>query len=121
MCECIAPHEGNEIDMVLSGKKKLAIIYRDKQPELYMQASYLPPEVLVRPERPLVVSVSLDIQYIQEYRWLVKSRLHYTREQYQRCMGKLLGYKNHEVEEFIQSEIGKTCTCVECGGDEELI
>ena len=34
----------------------------------------------------------------------------------QRCMGKLLGYENHEVEEFIQSEIGLTCICVECGG-----
>lgn len=117
-CKCIAPHEGNELDMVLAGTKKLAIIYRDKQPELYAQAAYLPNHVKVREERPLVKSVALDIQYIQEYRWLVKSRLHYTRQQFQRCMGKLLGYSNADVENYLLTDISKTCTCVECGGEQ---
>ena len=116
MCKCIAPHEGEELMLVEEGIKPLAIIYHSKSPKLYREAcrSLSCKRTLVRAG---VIAIAQDQQTIRAYIGLVSNRKSYTREQYQRCMGKLLGYSNHEVEEFIQSEIGKTCTCIECGGE----
>lgn len=117
MCDCIAPHEGSELDMVIAGVKPLAIIYRSKQPQLFVKAlwdSTMYESVVVRYG---VLAIAKDIQTIRSYKSLVTNRKSYTREQYQRCIGKLFGYENYQIEEFIQSEIGKTCTCVECGGE----
>ncbi len=116
MCKCIAPHEGTELEDVEYGIKPLAIIYHDKNPKMYRAAcssSRIYHRKLVRAG---AIAIATNEDNICAYRRLVRNRNYYTRAQYQRCMGKLLGYANHDVEEFIISDIGKTCTCVECGG-----
>ena len=117
MTTCITPHEGNELAMILRGEKPLAIIYKNKQPAQYEKALKAYKSIHVWKVRAGVIATALEAQTIRSYLGLVSNRKSYTRAQYQRCMGKLLGYENHKVEEFIQSEIGKTCTCIECGGE----
>lgn len=124
MSKCIAPHKGNELELVISGVKPLAIIYKDKQPNMYEEAFYKGHKLNAWKDqthfaievRKDVLAISVNSQHIRSYVGLVSNRKSYTRAQYQRCMGKLLDYSNHDIEEFIISDIGKTCTCVECGG-----
>jgi hypothetical protein len=39
------------------------------------------------------------------------------REKFQRAMGDLLGYSGESIEEFVGSEVAKTCPCACCGGE----
>lgn len=115
--KCTCTDAETDLQGVEDELKPLAIIYSSKTPLQYREACrspFIKHRVLVRAG---VVAVALEAQTIRSYVGLVANRKFYTRAQYQRCMGKLLGYENHDVENFIQSEIGLTCTCVECGGE----
>ncbi len=112
--QCIAPHEYNELELVEVGVKPLAIIYHSKTPKMYRAAcrTHLPRKLV----RGGVVAIATEQEHILNYEYLVNNLEKHAREQHQRCMGKLLGYDNNDVEEYIKSEVGMTCPCIECGG-----
>jgi hypothetical protein len=113
---CIAPHEDSELELVEVELKPLAILYHDKNPKMYRAAcvsSYIKHRVLVRAG---VIAIATSASSITAYQELLQNRKNMSRVTYQRYMGNLLGYNNNEINEFINSDISKTCTCVECGG-----
>lgn len=121
---CIAPHIKEELSMVIQGTKPLAILYKSKQPEqfdLAIKASQIAfmheVELYLEEVRPNVIAIASNLEKIEEYKDLVKTRNFYTRRYYQYLMGKLFGYTYEECVSYINTETAKTCTCVECGGE----
>ena len=115
--KCTCTNTETDLQGVEDGLKPLAIIYNSKTPIQYEEALKAYKSIHVWKIRFDVIAISQNVETLRTYVSLVSNRKYFSRKQYQRCMGKLLGYENHKVEEFIQSEIGKTCTCIECGGE----
>ena len=112
----IAPHEYEELQLILDNKKPLAILSRHKQPDLYEELGNLYRGLYVIEVRPDVKAIAREYRYIKTYITLVGNRKYYSRVKYQTAMGTLLGYTRDEIKAFIGSDIAKTCECVECGG-----
>ena len=112
----IAPHEYEELQLILDNKKPLAILYRHKRPDLFKKLDSLHKGLYVIEIRPDVTAIAREYRYIQDYIGLVYNRKQYSRVEYQTAMGTLLGYTKDEIKAFIGSDIAKACECVECGG-----
>jgi hypothetical protein len=54
--------------------------------------------------------------FFDAYQDLLKSRDSYLREDYQIAFGRLLGYSEESIQEFIKSDVAQTCECSKCGG-----
>jgi hypothetical protein len=115
----IAPHEFRELDMVISGSKKFAVIEKRKNPDDYFAAGGIEsPFVVVQyvenADGPEVI-ISRSRAAIAEYCDLLAdgvSRLGI--KDYHRAMGKLFGYSAADIETFIADNID--CNCAKCGG-----
>lgn len=118
----IAPHEGREIDLVISGDKPLAVIEERKDNAQYVRAMMhrdMPISIYVRFRRDVesgreyIVSQSLFL--IHQYLELLKTGVERLGiKGYHRAMGLLFGYSPDDVEAFIDAEID--CNCSKCDG-----
>ena len=115
MTGMVAPHEHQEIALVLGGVKPLATVEHDKDPEQYVQAILLGLAGMLRyevaptadcPNGEVVFSLPSNGGLIPEYRYLVLCGVeeHGLRE-YHRKMGRMFGYAPEDIEAFIAAEI----------------
>ena len=111
------PKLEGEVWSVWSGEKPLAIIYKSKTPMEYEKAISFYKMAVVVILRFGVVAIARDCKVIEDYHKLVSNRKLYSRLRFQYKMGKLLGYSLKDIYNFIRSDISKTCTCIECGGE----
>ena len=115
----IIPKLESEVWSVCSGEKPLAIIYKSKTPMEYEKAISFYKMAVVEIQRLGVVAIARNYKVIEDYRKLVSDRKLYSRLRFQYKMGRLLGYSLKDIYTFIRSDVSKTCTCVECGGEIE--
>lgn len=120
----IAPHESNEVRLVLSGSKPLATIERSKDLTGYCMAVQLMGAGMLHGEvtptadceaGEVVFTLPKNKGVLGSYRWLQR---HGVKElgikDYHRNMGALFGYSAADIEEFISAEI--ECECTKCRG-----
>lgn len=121
----VAPHEGNEVRLVLSGTKPLATLEKRKQPIGYALAVSLAGTGALRlhfiqgskdsPEGEVVIVRPDKISLLTEYRWLLAEGVKALGiKEYHRRMGRLFGYSEADIEAFINAEIH--CNCSKCTG-----
>lgn len=121
----IAPHEGRELELVLTGKKHFAVVEQDKDPVQFgMIMTDKNLEVRAQKEGGSnVVRFWLkgsedgglaNFMYMQltlnAARLIADNGLHW----YQREMGRIFGYTEEEIEAFIKGDI--ECNCKNCKG-----
>jgi hypothetical protein len=123
MTAAIAPHEGNELRMVLAGTKPLAVIELAKQPEQYYMALQHAGAIGLLtlknddgeegPEIMLVLPKNshLFARYLHLHSFGVEK---YGIKEYHRKMGALFGYSPEDIELFINTEVD--CECSKCRG-----
>ena len=113
----IAPHEGQEIQLVLDGTKPLAVIELNKQPMAYRKAmdgihglyayenwdDTTGWEVVIVDQR----NVGLVMEYLDALNLPAGSAKH-------RTLGRLFGYSEADIEAFIADQ--PTCNCSKCTG-----
>lgn len=120
----VAPHENCEVRLVLSGSKPLATIEKKKDPFGYsiavslskvgMLKGKISPTtdsnegeiVFVKPNNEKLLSQYFDLLQNGIKRLGIK--------QYHREMGRLFGYSEQDIEDFIAVEIN--CNCTKCRG-----
>ena len=115
----IAPHENQEISLILNGAKNFAVIEKRKDIASYFAAGAISrKDITVQYQEtetgPEVILTSKHA-LIAEYNALLfdgVSRLGL--KNYHRAMGKLFGYSPADIETFITAEIN--CNCSKCGG-----
>ena len=118
----IAPHENNEVDLVVACKKPFAIIEYKKDPSQFMYAFTKAKELDIRntdePNEIAIERKGHGAHHYNLYLNLTRNRTHILRAFgkafYQRKMGKIFGYSDDEIEEFINNP--PDCTCGKCGG-----
>lgn len=106
----------------IRGKKPFSVVEKRKAPWLFEQVMshaalldirmYFPHELAFTAKR-------LDyVKYHTKYQSLHRERVNQSmsREEFQRQMGKLFGYSEESIQEFIDS--GLYCECHNCGGKE---
>jgi hypothetical protein len=124
MAHQIAPHENNEVRLVLSGDKPLAVIEKGKDPHGYALAvavagtgsiySYVRPTT-DSPTGEIIIVKAGNRYRIEEYLTLLEGGVElYGIKEYHRRMGKLFGYRDEDIEDFIDAEI--ECSCSKCVG-----
>ena len=120
----IAPHENNEVRLVLGGMKPLATIEKAKQPIGYALAIALSgtgaiASSVVRskdsPEGEVVITLPKNKHRIEKYKWLLSHGVEAVGiKEYHRRMGRLFGYTEEDISTFINAEIH--CNCSKCRG-----
>jgi len=119
----IAPHEGNELDMLLAGTKVFAVLERDKhrfQINRYYSMYNTKFDCLYHEvfDDDLLLCRTAGIPQLVLYKALFSQKYWYVEtfgiEDYQRKMGKIFGYSDEEIEEFINNP--PDCNCGKCGG-----
>ncbi|QPI17675.1 hypothetical protein vBAmePR8F_gp15 [Alteromonas phage vB_AmeP_R8W] len=115
----IAPHEGRELEMVMNGIKPLASIEKDKQPEQFERALQL--------ANVLSVTVVLHSDNLLTVTRKENEKLHGTfallnspkaaivvrsKEEKSRLLGRLFGYSEEDIDEFIAADM--QCACGQC-------
>lgn len=120
----IAPHEGDEIGLVLGGVKPLASIEHGKNPELYATAILMGLAGLLRyrvgptvdcADGEVVFCLPHNKHVLDEYDALRQHGVKdYGIKEYHRRMGRLYGYSEADIEAFIESDID--CDCDKCRG-----
>ena len=120
----VAPHENQEIDMVLSGNKPLATIEVSKQPESFRTACKLVRQgilqgVVIKSTESLrgevIIVLPENFHLIAEYRELLANGVkQFGIKEYHRRMGAMFGYSKADVEDFINADIN--CECSKCRG-----
>lgn len=118
MTKLIAPHEGKEVQMVLAGTKPFAVIERRKDPTGFhlaiAQGDLLDTRVVGNGEIAFCLPKNSNLH--ARYKLLMSSRASMmvpSLEEQQRMMGKLFGYSDEAIEEFIKTN---TCQCAKCTG-----
>ena len=120
----IAPHEANEVRLVLAGLKPLATIEKGKDAIGYsmavalsgvgMLASECRPTVDC-PKGEIVFTKPVNKALLVEYKALLSTGIKRLGiKNYHRALGKLFGYSSADIEEFISSDIN--CNCTKCRG-----
>lgn len=110
----IAPDQGREIDLVLSGDKPLAVIEKRKDPEQYSRALQLGGVYRVIPRfgsEGLEVMVALDYATIDGYLTALAMP---DGDAKTWCLGRLFGYSDEDIAEFITNP--PACDCSKCSG-----
>ena len=120
----IAPHEANEVRLVLAGTKPLATIENRKQPILYSLAvscakagmlSYHIHRSDDSPEGEVIITAKKNRHLLDAYLDLLGYGVrNYGIKEYHRRMGRLFGYTEADIEAFIAAEIH--CDCTKCKG-----
>lgn len=118
MSNGIAPHEGKELEMVLTGDKPLGSLSYAKFTKKFGELSPTSSLQLCIAFNDGNVVFSLDMDKIHEYLGVLASSEWYIEElgleEYQRRMGKIFGYSEQEVQAFIDGNI--ECDCKDCKG-----
>ena len=116
----VAPHEGRELLLVKAGTKPLGVLEKTKRQDTYSlllgQGTKLYPELSFQFTQDEVVFTLLENKdLILYYNLLVGSSPEFkATKTYNRYMGKLFGYSDEDIEEFINNP--PDCTCEKCGG-----
>lgn len=116
----IAPHEGRELELVLSGLKPMAVVSNKKDPEQYTDiywelTSKRNIKVMILPDGEVAFSLVTEYQNVRRYKQLRDGEIKLaSNEEYKREMGKLFGYTEEEIQAFIDADI--QCDCIHCKG-----
>lgn len=120
----VAPHQNREVQLVLSGLKPLATIEKSKDCCGYSLAvSLITVGMLFGRVRPTKDDKKGEVAFtkpknsylIGEYNYLLNFGVQeYGIKEYHRKMGKLFGYAEEDIEEFINAEV--KCDCSKCIG-----
>lgn len=118
----VAPHEGKEFLLILSGAKKLATLEKSKNPLGFAmafslgQAGTLCAELVNTEGGAEVAFVKKENGHLlAEYKQLLDTGVaDYGIKEYHRRMGRMFGYPEADIEEFINAEI--ECDCNKCKG-----
>lgn len=120
----VAPHEDNEVRLVLGGLKPLATIEKAKQPIGYSLAIALAGTGALAvhvspskdsPDGEAVVTLPKNRYRIDQYQWLLEHGVKAVGiKEYHRRTGRLFGYTEEDINAFIKAEIN--CTCSKCKG-----
>jgi len=115
MTGSIAPHETNEVRLVLGGHKPLATIEKAKQPIGYALAISLAGTGELKavvydskdsPEGEVVLTAPHNAYKIEQYFWLLAEGVKALGiKEYHRRMGRLFGYTEADINAFINAEI----------------
>lgn len=118
----IAPHKSCEVRLVLSGTKPLATIEKGKDQYGYAIAVALSKTGLLKAvTKPTMDSPTGEIVFVKpanhellhKYFWLLDNGAKELGiKNYHRQMGKLFGYTDSDVEEFINANF--QCNCRKC-------
>ena len=114
----VAPHENNEVRLVLGGHKPLAAIERAKDPIGYSLAIALAGTGalaihILRGE--VLITKPSNHALIEEYLHLLSNGVKlYGIKEYHARMGAIFGYTPQDVRDFIEAEI--ECNCTKCKG-----
>ena len=121
----VAPHQNNEVRLVLGGFKPLATIEKDKEPIGYALAIALASTGVLSkqivksvdcPNGEVVITKPCNRPLIGIYMDLLENGVkNYGIKEYHRRMGRLFGYTEDDIEEFINAEI--ECCCTKCKGE----
>jgi hypothetical protein len=124
----VAPHENAEVEMVLLGIKPLATIEKRKNPAGYALALAAASEnallaCLVEsedsPEGEVIIVQNGHRYLIRQYLRLLSSGVQELGiKEYHRRMGRMFGYAEQDIEDFIAAEI--QCQCSKCIGSTTL-
>lgn len=120
----IAPHLNNEVRLVLGGLKPLATIEKGKDSIGYSLAIALSnagmlykecAPTLDSPTGEVIITLPGRKELVTEYKDLLTNGIDkYGLKDYHRRMGKLFGYSDKDIEDFINAEI--SCDCSKCRG-----
>ena len=120
----IAPHWLNEVGLVLGGVKPLASIERRKNEEGFVKACLLKQAGVFRgtvtptaddPSGEIVFTLPATADLLDVYAWLLEHGVaELGLKDYHRQMGRLYGYDEADIEEFVNNEID--CNCEKCSG-----
>lgn len=123
MTNKIAPHEGNELDMLLAGTKVFAVLEKKKHPALireywkhvktkyrYIQWDSINNDTVLMTADGWP-NKRLYFMLVQNKIWYIET---FGKEDYQRKMGKVFGYSDEDIEAFISNP--PDCNCEKCGG-----
>ena len=120
----VAPHVGNEVQLVLNGTKPLATIEALKDLTGYGMAVCLINAGLLHGKcRPTEDCVAGEVVFVKPGNKLLINEYEYALEHgvaqwgikgYHRKMGELFGYSPEDIEAFIEAEIN--CDCAKCRG-----
>lgn len=121
----VAPHQNNEVRLVLSGSKPLATIEKIKDEANYILAVSLSTAGLLvgrcqptkdSPTGEILIVKPCNRSLIRKYDDLQANGIREVGvKQYHREMGKLFGYTEQDIEDFISAEI--SCNCTKCTGN----
>jgi hypothetical protein len=114
----IAPHQGREIALILTGAKSFAVIEKGKDPDQYHNAGAIDqPGITVAyrdsSEGPEVI-ISRTRAAVAEYDQLIIAGVQKLGASYHRAMGQLFGYSDADINAYINSAID--CNCAKCNG-----
>ena len=124
MTGTIAPHERNEVRLVLGQYKQLATVEKAKDPIGYamaismagtgaLYASAKPTKDC--PEGEVVFTLPKNKNLVLWYDLLLKYGVQeFGIKEYHRQMGRLFGYSHEDIEAFIEADIH--CNCTKCNG-----
>jgi hypothetical protein len=112
----IAPHEGKEIQLVLEGVKPLATIDKDKDPEQYRRAFLTIDLAIDRQGEGLISITRMENTHLHAvFKLLSTTRANVlvrTPEEKHRLLGRLFGYNEEDIDDFINA--GLKCACGQC-------
>lgn len=118
----IAPHEGNEVNLVLWGKKPLATLEAEKQPASYQNVINNLQEVLsVKQHSVGLISITLpENKHLHDIFALLSSPkasvVVRSAEEKHRLLGRLFGYTEEQIDAFIKADM--KCACGQCRFEE---
>ena len=121
----IAPHEGKELEYVMNGIKPLASIDYNKQPELFYRALQLRHQLSIRyhyNDSLITITKPENSKLHGTFELLMSSKASMvvkSKEEKQRLLGRLFGYTEEDIDEFIAQDIG--CACGQCHWDTGIV
>lgn len=115
----IAPHQNCEVRLVMAGSKPLGIVERLKDPYGYALAismSNVGSLAMVNipgHDAEVIVTKPHNQHLIGQYFHLIRDGIDmYGIKEYHRKLGKLFGYTDEDIEEYINSDVH--CQCNKC-------
>ena len=119
----VAPHESNEVRLVLGGLKPLAAIEKAKDAIGYALAVALAGTgalsiQFMQGAAECIVTTPANKFKLDQYQWLLKYGVENVGlKEYHRRMGRLFGYTEKDINAYIEADIH--CECQKCTGKGE--